>query len=159
VTRGGQGEKRLSKPLWGAQQFSALFDAVPDPANGLIYCFGCMVMADGDALTMLPRFVERTFFVHVRDVVNYPDGSFDEVWPGAGDVSPEAAIRLLWELGYRGPITPEHNPLVAGEGYSGPTATAYSAGWVHAILKDLQEHTPHPTGNGSLAGLAAPATS
>ena len=131
------GRRHLTKPLWGERAFGELFAAVPAPENGLIYCFGCMHMADGDGLHQMARFIDRTFFVHVRDVVEHPDGSFDEVFPGQGTVDPEAAIRALWALGYRGPITPEHNPVVHGEPYSGPVATAYSAGWCNAILKDL----------------------
>lgn len=144
------GRKRLTKPLWGAREFGALFEAVPHPANGMIYCFGCMVMAaeqqgtPGDALTDAHRFVSRTHFVHVRDVVNHPDGSFDEVMPGDGEVNPEAAICRLWELGYRGPVTPEHTPLVFGEAYSGPVATAYAAGWCNAIVKKLQASESRP---------------
>jgi sugar phosphate isomerase/epimerase len=138
TAQGAQGEKRLTKPLWGAREFDALFEAVPDPENGMIYCFGCMVMAGDDAVDLMGRFVDRTFFVHVRDVTMYPDGSFDEVWPGKGNVGPEAAIRRLWDLGYRGPITPEHNPVVFGESYAGPVSTAYSAGWCEAILKELR---------------------
>jgi sugar phosphate isomerase/epimerase len=131
------GRRHLTKPLWGEKEFGALFEAVPDKENGLIYCFGCMHMADGEGLSQMERFLDRTFFVHVRDVREYPDGSFDEVWPGTGTVDPEAAIRRLWALGYRGPITPEHNPVVAGEAYSGPVSTAYSAGWCNALLKEL----------------------
>ena len=132
------GRRHLTKPLWGQQEFGALFDAVPDAENGLIYCFGCMHMADGEGLSQMERFLDRTFFVHVRDVREYPDGSFDEVWPGHGTVDPESAIRRLWALGYRGPITPEHNPVVFGEPYSGPISTAYSAGWCNALLKELR---------------------
>ncbi|HEV2123615.1 MAG TPA: mannonate dehydratase, partial [Chloroflexota bacterium] len=154
VSNGEQGQKRLTKPLWGAKEFGALFETVPDPENGMIYCFGCMVMADGDALELMRRFIDRTFFVHVRDVTMYTDGSFDEVWPGKGTVGPEAAIRRLWDLGYRGPITPEHNPVVFGETYAGPVSTAYSAGWCNAILKELRgssaRRLAYPTGQLSL---------
>ena len=146
------GRRHLTKPLWGEKEFGALFEAVPDPENGLIYCFGCMHMADGDGLHQMARFIDRTFFVHVRDVQEYPDGSFDEVFPGKGTVNPEAAIRQLWAMGYRGPITPEHNPIVYGEGYSGPIATAYSAGWCHALLKELaQDEAVHANGRGAVA--------
>jgi sugar phosphate isomerase/epimerase len=139
------GRRHLTKPLWGEREFGALFAAVPDAENGLIYCFGCMHMADGDGLRQMERFLDRTLFVHVRDVCEYPDGSFDEVFPGRGTVDPEAAIRRLWALGYRGPITPEHNPVVWGEGYSGPVATAYAAGWCAAILEELAGRSPEVT--------------
>ena len=86
----------------------------------------------------MPRFVQRTFFVHVRDVVSNPDGSFAEVFPGRGDVRPDLAIRRLWELGYRGPITPEHMPVLEGDGYAGPLAVGYAGGWSESVLNDLR---------------------
>jgi hypothetical protein len=74
----------------------------------------------------------------VRDVWQYPDGSFDEVFPGKGNVAPEAAIRTLWQLGYRGPITPEHNPVVLGEPRNRPISTAYAAAWCSAVLQQVK---------------------
>jgi sugar phosphate isomerase/epimerase len=138
------GRRALTKPLWGAAEFAALFERVPDPANGLIYCFGCMLMAEPDLTARqavfddMARFVDRICFVHIRDVIIHADGAFDEVMPGAGEVPAAEAIRRLWALGYRGPITPEHTPLVCGETYAGPIATAYAAGWCNAILADLR---------------------
>jgi sugar phosphate isomerase/epimerase len=137
----GRAQLSLTKPLWAGQAFGALFDAVPEPENGMIYCFGCMVMGaapGSDPLAELPRFVRRTFFVHVRDVISHPDGSFAEVFPGQGDVRPDLAIRRLWQLGYRGPITPEHMPVLEGEGYAGPLAVGYAGGWSESVLNDLR---------------------
>jgi sugar phosphate isomerase/epimerase len=138
------GRRHLTRPLWGARDFAALFERVPDPANGMIYCLGCMVMAETVAAARaavfddMARLVDRVCFVHVRDVVLYGDESFDEVMPGRGSVPAAEAIRRLWALGYRGPITPEHTPLVCGETYAGPIATAYAAGWCNALLADLR---------------------
>ncbi len=147
------GRRHLTKPLWGEREFGALFEAVPDPVNGLIYCFGCMHMADGDGLHQLERFIDRTFFVHVRDVWEYEDKSFDEVFPGKGTVGPEGAIRRLWELGYRGPITPEHTPVILDEPRNGPISTAYAAAWCAAVLQRVQadgetKHPARPRGEG-----------
>ena len=83
---------RLTKPLWGKHAFEVLFERVPDPANGMIYCFGCMYMDADDAagrravFADMARFIDRIRFVHVRDVEMRPDRSFDEVLPGRGNV-------------------------------------------------------------------------
>lgn len=143
AAREADGTCRLTKPLWGGRDFAALFERVPDPENGLIYCFGCMYMAVADeearraVFAEMARFVDRTFFVHVRDIRWQRGGAFDEVLPGRGDVPAADALRQLWSLGYRGPVTPEHAPLVHGEEYAGPIATAYTAGWCNAIISDL----------------------
>ena len=122
-----------AKGLWGAQEYDSLFDAVPDPENGMIFCFGCMAMRGDDVREVLPRFIDRTFMVHVRDVVIHTDGQVDEVFPGDGDVRPDTAIALLHELGYRGAIAPEHLPRVFGERRN-EVSMAYAVGYCRAAL-------------------------
>jgi len=125
-----------TKGLWGAQEYASLFDAVPTPENGMIFCFGCMAMSGDDVRAVLPRFIDRTFMVHLRDVVIHADGQVDEVFPGDGDVRPDTAIALLHELGYRGAIAPEHLPKVFGE-RKNEIAMAYAVGYCRAALADF----------------------
>jgi sugar phosphate isomerase/epimerase len=70
-----------TKDLWGAREYDSLFDAVPAPENGMIFCFGCLAMSGDDVRAVMPRFIERTFMVHLRDVVIHADGQVDEVFP------------------------------------------------------------------------------
>ena len=122
-----------AKGLWGAQAYDSLFDAVPAPENGMIFCFGCMAMRGDDVREVLPRFIDRTFMVHVRDVVIHENGQVDEVFPGDGEVRPDTAIALLHELGYRGAIAPEHLPKVFGE-RKNEISMAFAVGYCRAAL-------------------------
>lgn len=124
------------KGLWGAKEYDSLFEAVPDPENGMLFCFGCMAMTGYDVREVLPRFIDRTFMVHVRDVVIHPNGQVDEVFPGTGQVRPDTAIQLLHELGYRGAIAPEHLPKVFGE-RKNEISMAWAVGYCRAVLADL----------------------
>lgn len=124
-----------AKGLWGAQEYASIFD-VPDPENGMIFCFGCMAMSGYDVRAVLPRFIDRTFFVHVRDVVLHADGQVDEVFPGTGQVRPDTALALLHELGYRRAIAPEHLPKVFGE-RKNEISMAWAAGYCRAVLQRL----------------------
>ncbi len=125
-----------AKGLWGATEYDSLFDAVPAPENGMIFCFGCMAIHGDDVRAVLPRFIDRTFMVHVRDVVIHPDGQVDEVFPGDGEVRPDTAIALLHQLGYRGALAPEHLPKVFGE-RKNEISMAYAAGYCRAALAGL----------------------
>lgn len=122
-----------SKGLWGAREYDSLFDAVPAPENGMIFCFGCLAMSGDDVLEVLPRFIDRTFMVHVRDVMIHANGEVDEVFPGDGLVRPDRAIALLAELGYQGAIAPEHLPPVFGE-KKNEISMAYAVGYCKAAL-------------------------
>lgn len=122
-----------TKGLWGAQEYDSLFAAVPDAENGMIFCFGCMAMSGDDVRAVLPRYIDRIFMVHVRDVVIHRDGRVDEVFPGAGAVRPDTAIALLHELGFRGALAPEHLPRVFGE-RKNEIAMAYATGYCNAVL-------------------------
>lgn len=125
-----------AKGLWGAREYDSLFDAVPAPENGMIFCFGCMAMRGDDVREVLPRFIDRTFMVHVRDVIIHANGQVDEVFPGDGQVRPGTAIALLHELGFRGAIAPEHLPKVFGERRN-EIAMAYAVGYCNAVLGEL----------------------
>jgi sugar phosphate isomerase/epimerase len=122
-----------AKGLWGAREYDSLFDAVPAPENGMIFCFGCMAMRGDDVREVMARFIDRTFMVHVRDVVIHADGRVDEVFPGDGEVRPDTAIALLHALGYRGAIAPEHLPKVFGE-RKNEVSMAYAVGYCRAAL-------------------------
>lgn len=124
------------KGLWGPREYDALFDAVSAPENGMIFCFGCMAMTGSDIREILPRFIDRVFMVHVRDVVIHADGQVDEVFPGTGQVRPDTAIALLHELGYRGALAPEHLPRVFGE-RKNEIAMAYATGYCKAAVANL----------------------
>lgn len=125
-----------AKGLWGAREYRSIFEAVPAPENGMIFCFGCMHMSGYDVREVVRPFIDRTFFVHVRDVVMHPD-HVDEVFPGTGDVRPASVLRLLHELGYRGAIAPEHLPKLPGEKRN-EISMAWAAGYCRAVLNQLE---------------------
>jgi len=125
-----------AKGLWGAREYQSIFEAVPDPENGMIFCFGCMAMSGYDVQEVIRPFVDRIFFVHVRDVVIHPD-HVDEVFPGTGTVKPAAALRILQQVGYHGAIAPEHLPKLPGEKRN-EISMAWAAGYCRAVLNQIE---------------------
>lgn len=50
-----------------AEDYAALFDAVPSAANGMCYCTGSLgVRADNDLPAIARRFASRIHFAHLR---------------------------------------------------------------------------------------------
>lgn len=126
------------KGIWGLRWFAALFEAVPHPANGMIFCSGCMRMAGDDPVEALPKLLDRVFYVHVRDVILRPGQPVEDRFPGTGQHNPAAMVERLHELGYEGAITPEHTPRVFGE-KTHEITTAWAVGWCRAVLECLAQ--------------------
>lgn len=101
------------RPLFGlpriastADDYAALFDAVPSEANGMCFCTGSLgVRADNDLVDMARRFGPRIHFAHLRATKREGDGrSFHESAHLEGDVDMVAVLKeLVAEDRKRGP--------------------------------------------------------
>ena len=80
-----------------AEDYAALFEAVPSPANGMCFCTGSLgVRPDNDLPAMARRFGERINFVHLRATKREEDPrSFHEAAHLDGDVDMVAVLREL----------------------------------------------------------------
>ena len=93
------------RPLFGlpriassAEDYAALFDAVPSPANGICFCTGSLgVRAANDLPAIAGRFAPRIGFAHLRATRREPDGSFYESDHLDGDVDMIAVLKVLLE--------------------------------------------------------------
>jgi mannonate dehydratase len=92
------------RPLFGlpriassAEDYQALFDAVPSKANGICLCTGSLgVRADNDLPAMAKRFAPRIAFAHLRATKREDDGlSFFESDHLDGDVDMIAVLKAL----------------------------------------------------------------
>src|SRR5215207_2338788 len=92
------------RPLFGlpriastAQDYQALFDAVPSKANGICFCTGSLgVRAENDLPAMAERFAPRIGFAHLRATRREDNGlSFFESDHLDGDVDMIAVLKAL----------------------------------------------------------------
>ena len=92
------------RPLFGlpriassAEDYQALFDAVPSKANGICFCTGSLgVRAENDLPAMAKRFAPRIGFAHLRATKREGDGlSFFESDHLDGDVDMIAVLKAL----------------------------------------------------------------
>ena len=92
------------RPLFGlpriastANDYAALFDAVPSQANGMCFCTGSLgVREDNDLPAIARRFAGRIHFAHLRATAREKDGrSFHESAHLEGDVDMVAVLKEL----------------------------------------------------------------
>ena len=116
----------LPRVVSTAADFSALFAAVPSPANGMTLCAGSLgARADNDVIGMAESFGPRIHFAHLRNVAREPDGSFHEAdhLDGATDMVALTRALLAEESRRRGqgradaeiPMRPDHGHLIADD--------------------------------------------
>jgi mannonate dehydratase len=79
-----------------AEDYQALFDAVPSPANGMCFCTGSLGASPvNDVRAIARRFAPRIYFAHLRSVRREEDGSFYESDHLDGDFDMIATLRDL----------------------------------------------------------------
>jgi D-mannonate dehydratase len=98
----------VSRPelLHGYRRLAEMCRRVPHTAMGITYCPGGALARD-DMLAVLGQFHGRIHFAHLRDQIGTWE-SFEEVFPGTGDVGIPTLVRRLRDAGYQGLLCPEH---------------------------------------------------
>lgn len=89
---------------------------VPSPNNGITFCQGTFATMGADVPAEIRSFGGDglTPFVHFRDVRGTP-ANFVETFHDDGQTDMFAAMRAWKEVGFAGPLRPDHVPTMAGE--------------------------------------------
>ncbi|MCB5955172.1 mannonate dehydratase [Enterococcus sp. CWB-B31] len=90
----------------------------PSPYNGLTFCTGSLGSdPNNEVVTMLDEFIDRTHFMHVRNVCVYPNGDFSEVSHRTSDgtVDITGVMNVLAKYNFDGYIRPDHGRHIFGE--------------------------------------------
>ncbi|EJJ27606.1 mannonate dehydratase [Rhizobium sp. CF142] len=125
-----------------AEDYAALFDAVPAAANGMCYCTGSLgVRADNDLPAIARRFASRIYFAHLRATTREGDGrTFHESAHLEGDVNMVAVLKEL---------------VAEDRRRSATQSIVFRSDHGHRMLDDLQKNvTPGYPAIGRLRGLA-----
>ncbi len=135
----------ISRIMSSPEAFQRLIDLVPSPVNGITYCQGCFAEMCADVPATIRHFgsQNKLFFAHFRNVrgpaTNFVEILHDE--PGNADMF--AAMQAYYEIGFSGPMRPDHAPILEGEDSSRPgyallgkiLAVGYMRGLMEAIEK------------------------
>ena len=122
--------------------YRRLLDLYPSRSNGITLCQGNFALMTDDLPSVIREFGARDAiaFVHFRDVVGDVT-DFEETFHDAGQNDLPACIAAYKEVGFEGPMRPDHVPTMFGESNDHPAyetlgrlfALGYIRGLIHAV--------------------------
>lgn len=130
----------IARIMTSAEAFKKLIDLVPSPNNGLTLCQGTFATMGEDIPSVIRYFGERRkiFFVHFRDIRG-DQWNFEETFHDEGKTDMYQAMKTYNEVGFQGPMRPDHVPTVAGDsnehpGYS-ELGTLFAIGYIKGLME------------------------
>ena len=129
-----RGKARIMNSVENFERFIALSDS---SRNGICFCQANFVAMGADIPDAIRKLGPRIRYVHFRDVEGMA-GHFRETFHDNGPTDMVAAMRAYREVGFDGPIRPDHVPQFAGEkGEPGYTMQGrlFAYGYIRALLQ------------------------
>ena len=123
--------------MYNVEGFERLTQLVPSPVNAIAFCQGTFSEMAIDIPATIRRLGPHIAYVHFRDVRGTPE-SFTETWQDNGQTDMVEAMRAYREVGFDGPMRPDHVPqLIGEEGIPGYTMLGrlYAYGYIRGLIQ------------------------
>jgi mannonate dehydratase len=128
------GNDRIMHCVEGFQRLVAL---APSPSNKIAFCQGSFAEMGVDIPAVIRQLGPHIAYVHFRDVIGTAE-RFTETWQDTGQTDMAAAMRAYREIGFDGPIRPDHVPQMIGEDDGEPGYTMlgrlFAFGYIRGLL-------------------------
>ncbi len=117
--------------------FERLVRLVPSANNAICFCQGTFAEMGVDIPATIRRLGKHIRYVHFRDVQGSPE-SFTETFHDNGPTDMAEAMRAYQEIGFGGPIRPDHVPMLEGDagepGYTTP-GRLFAWGYLRGLMQ------------------------
>jgi mannonate dehydratase len=119
-------------------------DLVPSVANGLTFCQGCFGEMGADVPENIRRFGTqgKIFFAHFRNLRGTAE-DFVETFHDNGQLDMYVAMKAYHDVGFDGPIRPDHAPTMEGESNDKPgyavTGRILAVGYMRGLLEAIEK--------------------
>ncbi len=133
----------VARIMRSVDNFQRLIDLYPSPNNGITFCQGNFAAMDADIPAAIKQFGDQNkmFFVHFRDVRGTVP-KFEETFHDDGDNDMPAAMKAYVDVGFDGPMRPDHTPTLEGELNDNPgymvMGRLHAIGYMKGLLQGVQ---------------------
>ena len=134
--------KGISRIMTTVENFNRMVNLVKSPSNGITMCQGNFSLMGVDIPTVVKDFGKRGLihFVHFRNVRG-GKYKFEETFHDEGQIDMYAAMKAYYDIGFTGPIRPDHVPTMAGDsnehpGYSN-IGSLFAFGYMRGLMQAI----------------------
>lgn len=133
----------ISRIMNTADNFRRMLDIVKSPYNGITMCQGNFALMGVDVPALIREFGKREIihFVHFRNVQDLsgvlPSTHFVETFHDEGMIDMYDAMQAYYDIGFRGPIRPDHVPTMAGDSNEHPGYSTIGAQFAFGYMRGL----------------------
>jgi mannonate dehydratase len=134
----------VGRIMTSVADFQRMIDLAPSPVNGLTFCQGCFAEMGANLPEAIHQFgaQRKLFFVHYRNLTGTIT-DFTETFHDDGDVDMVAAMRAYYDIGFQGPMRPDHAPTMEGEdntrtGYA-LLGKLFAVGYMRGVMAAIEK--------------------
>lgn len=133
------------------ENFERLMCLAPSRHNAICFCQGTFAAMGVDIPAAIRRLGPHIRYVHFRDVRGSGPEMFVETFHDNGPTDMVAAVAAYREIGFDGPMRPDHVPQLDGEEAGEPGYTMmgrlFAYGYMRGLMQSAQTFVPAPYGD------------
>jgi mannonate dehydratase len=134
----------LARIMRDMDAFNRVIDIADSPSNGITFCQGNFAaMGNVDVPNTIRHFGRRgkIFFAHFRDVRGSVP-AFEETFHDEGKTDMVDAMRAYFDIGFDGPMRPDHAPTMEGESNDNPgymvRGKLFAIGFMRGLIESIK---------------------
>lgn len=130
---------QVCRIMRSADAFRRAVEIVDSPANGVHFCQGCFTEMGVDLVKEITYFGSRNKIVAVdfRNVLGEVN-NFREAWPDEGQADMAATMKAYMDVGFEGPMCPDHIIRTDGDTGWGHRYWAWAVGHMRGLESGIR---------------------
>jgi len=133
-------DRNVPRIMRSPEAYRRLMQMHPSPSNAITFCQGNWALMGHDLPTLIREFGGRDqiAFVHFRDIRGTVD-DFQETFHDEGQTDLPECMRAYAEVGFSGPLRPDHVPTMHGEDNERPAYGTLGRLFALGYIRGLQQ--------------------